>query len=51
MAALGYSAHVATSEAELRAAVRAWVDRTEHSQPWFLEVLLRVPLWHCQMEP
>jgi phosphoenolpyruvate phosphomutase len=38
MAALGYSAHVATSEAELRAAVRAWVDRTEHSQPWFLEV-------------
>merc|ERR1719478_2024318 len=38
MAALGYSSHVATSEEELRAAVRAWVDRTDNTKPWFLEV-------------
>jgi hypothetical protein len=29
---------VASSDAELRAAVRAWVERTDNSKPWFLEV-------------
>jgi phosphonopyruvate decarboxylase len=38
MATLGYDAHVATSEAELKAAVKAWVERPDKTKPWFLEV-------------